>query len=452
MRGLNKNKYSKAIATVLTVLILTALIGTRSFASAAGTDAVSDRGAVSSPDTNPSEAPQAMPDGADVTAYGADGRDADDDTDAIQAALDRHDSVYIPDGTYYIDVDKALCIRSGQSLTLGENAVLQAIPTSSSLNSIIEITDVENVTVTGGTIIGDRADHTGSEGEWGMGIFILDSSDVVVRNVAVSDCWGDGVYIGGTTPSSGIVIDGVTSDSNRRQGLSVTNAVGVEITNCVFTNTSGTAPSAGIDIEPNAGETVENITVSNTVCANNEGAGLDIVGWSEHIENITVSDCTLSENGGSGLRVVNAGHLHFSHTAVIGNETGIELPRDATDVEFIDVSVDGNSLRGVSLVTTSQTSGTSDIVFESCAFTNNSQTSAGEYDGIRIDNYDQSGTIRDVTFVDCRFADNQTSKTQRFGLTVGYSDGIYGVVVERSCEFSGNVAGAYVGGNALAVL
>ncbi len=449
MKGLYRKKYAKAIVTILTVMFLTALAG-GSYASASGLFTNS----YTVEYKNSEYKAAGMPAGsADVTEFGADGGDKADDTNAIQAVLNNHDSVYIPDGIYYINVDRALQLKSGQTLTLGERAVLRALPTSNGYYSVIEISSVGDVTVTGGQIVGERSAHTGSSGEWGMGINILESNRVTVTDVAVNDCWGDGIYIGGTQqPSRDITIDGVTCDNNRRQGLSITYAVGVEVTDSVFKNTHGARPAAGIDIEPNEGEITEYITVRNTECFNNEGCGLDLMGCCERVDNITVIGCTFRDNQASGIRIVNAGQLRFEETVVTGNHTGIDIPRDASEIEFAGVTVEGNSYRGVSLVTASQDEGTSDIIFESCAFKNNSQASANDQDGIRIDNYDTSGAIQNVTFTECRFADDQASKTQRYGLTVGYSGGINGITVERSCTFSGNISGAYLGGGALTVL
>ncbi len=441
MKVLYKFRYAKTVATILTAMTLTLLIGTSSFALASGAD--SARGAATR------YAQQAT--GVDVTQTGADGRDRDDDTSAIQDALNQYDSVYIPKGTYYINVDKRLKLKSNQVLTLDENAVLQALPTSSGEYGILQIFNVENVTVTGGQLVGDRASHSGSSGEWGMGIYILDSASISIENVSIRDCWGDGIYIGGDHPSKNVTINSVTSEGNRRQGLSITNAERVEIVNSEFINTYGTRPAAGIDIEPNDGETAKNISIEDTICSGNEGTGLDIVGWCERIYGITVSGCTISNNGESGIRIVNGEQMHINDTTVSGNQTGIAIPRDANDIEFIDVSVEGNSFRGVSLITTDQIGNTTNIVFESCSLKNNSKYSANELDGIRIDNYDASGKISEVSFKGCRFVDDQSSRTQRYGLTVGFSTGIYGVVVDKSCVFNGNVTGGYLGGNALTV-
>ncbi|MBU6400812.1 MAG: right-handed parallel beta-helix repeat-containing protein, partial [Verrucomicrobia bacterium] len=64
---------------------------------------------------------------------------------------------------------------------------------------------------------------------------------------------GDGVYIGASarhpTCSDVVIRDCICAD-NHRQGISVTSAVRLLIENCRLCRTAGTAPEAGIDLEP----------------------------------------------------------------------------------------------------------------------------------------------------------------------------------------------------------
>ncbi|KKK98557.1 hypothetical protein LCGC14_2641590, partial [marine sediment metagenome] len=56
--------------------------------------------------------------------------------------------------------------------------------------------------------------------------------------------------------------------------ISVISVENLRINNCVFRNTSGHPPSAGIDFEPNRAENkLSNIVISNCISENNEGAG-----------------------------------------------------------------------------------------------------------------------------------------------------------------------------------
>ncbi|UOO37034.1 right-handed parallel beta-helix repeat-containing protein [Oscillospiraceae bacterium CM] len=388
----------------------------------------------------------------DVTSYGAKGTDRTDDTAAIQKALNSSQNVYIPGGTYYINVDVSLKLRSNQTLKLADNAILQALPTASANYSVLDISGVTGVTVTGGKIVGDRDNHSGTGGEWGMGILIENgANNVAVTNITITNCWGDGLYLGGGTAVTNIRLEGVTADNNRRQGLSITNATGVTVTNSTFKNTQGTAPEAGIDLEPNEGQVVANVTITNTVCTDNAGSGLEIMGWLERIKDVTVTGGNMSDNNDAGIYIENAENLRFNGTTVSNNYTGINIPRDAANVTFENMTVNNNRDRGVSLVTTYQQTGVNNIVFTACVFTNNSAAAANNVDGVRVDNYDGTQTITNVFFNGCTFSNTLADKTQRFGLTVGFSGGMNTVVLGSGCVFKANVSGDYLGGDALTV-
>lgn len=49
----------------------------------------------------------------------------------------------------------------------------------------------------------------------------------------------------------------------RRQGISITSADRVYISNRTITKVRGTAPQYGIDIEPNKGDSVDNVVIEN---------------------------------------------------------------------------------------------------------------------------------------------------------------------------------------------
>jgi hypothetical protein len=86
--------------------------------------------------------------------------------------------------------------------------------------------------------------------------------------------WGDGFYVEGATDTK---FCGVTADSNRRQGLSIVEANGVLVTNSVFSNTRGTRPSAGIDLEPdNPSQKIFNVRIESSKFLNNAGPGIEI--------------------------------------------------------------------------------------------------------------------------------------------------------------------------------
>ena len=67
-----------------------------------------------------------------------------------------------------------------------------------------------------------------------------------------------------------------TVTDNGRNNISVSKGDNIEIGNCYIYNAKRTAPKAGIDVEPDANETVKNISIhDNIVIANT--LGIDVV-------------------------------------------------------------------------------------------------------------------------------------------------------------------------------
>jgi len=161
-------------------------------------------------------------------------------------------------------------------LTLDLSAVvLRAIPVKELSYQIVRIHGCSNVTIIGGTIIGERDKHLASVewsvGGWGHGISIQKrSSNVQVRGTHVSACFADGIYI---EDASHVEIKSVVSDRNRRQGMSVIQVDGLVVNSCQFSNSGGTPPGCGIDLECDIdGEFIRNVLISKCVFFGNAGA------------------------------------------------------------------------------------------------------------------------------------------------------------------------------------
>src|SRR5690606_939743 len=149
---------------------------------------------------------------------------ADSDHEMIQLAIDYAYNngiagVFVPAGVYEIDAagvngDQGIGLKDGITLRLDSAAVLKAIPNDAGTYKIVRIHNISHAKVTGGTILGERNEHTGTSGEWGMGIDIRDADSVAIEGVLIKYCWGDGIYLGGSTPCRDILIENTTCDSN----------------------------------------------------------------------------------------------------------------------------------------------------------------------------------------------------------------------------------------------
>ena len=208
-----------------------------------------------------------------VKQFGAKGDNLTDDTLAIQTALNYSKNIEVPSGTYMVNAITHININSGNRLLLSNDATIKAITTSQDSYAVILCDDVDDVEICGGTIEGDRLSHTGATGEWGMCISITNgSSNINVHDIKLINAWGDGLYLNG---GNNVRTQNVTVDSARRNGYSIISAVNFRSLNDIIKNTNGTAPQAGVDIEPNYDTNkLQNIKFINTITENNLSSGI----------------------------------------------------------------------------------------------------------------------------------------------------------------------------------
>lgn len=233
-----------------------------------------------------------------VKDKGAKGNGRSDDTAAIQAAIDAaggsHGTVLVPDGVYMVEAvtKRRLTLKSNMTFKMSPGAVIKAIPNGAIRYFVLSISGVVNVTVTGGTLEGDRDKHKGEAGEWGIGLYIGPGArNITVNNLNSNNMWGDGFYVQG---ARGVTLCQVSADHNRRQGLSVIEANNMVVTHSVFKNTKGTLPSAGIDLEPNeATQKITNIQIRHSKFIDNAGGGIVIAGKNGQVSRVTISHNTI---------------------------------------------------------------------------------------------------------------------------------------------------------------
>ena len=198
-------------------------------------------------------------------------------------------------GDYIVKITK----EKGAWLTVGDNTELvidgniQLEGNVFSSCDVIKVTG-RNVRIHGkGSITGDRRTHKGKDGEWGMGIRLHGAKDVTLKGLTISDCWGDCIYISGG--SKGVKIDSCVLCGSRRQGISITKADNVTISNCHIADISGTNPQYAIDIEPNKQCVVDNVMIRNVNVTNCEGGFRAILGKKTYgnarIGKVEISGC-----------------------------------------------------------------------------------------------------------------------------------------------------------------
>jgi len=220
---------------------------------------------------------------ANAAWWGFDSKDA---TKAIQGAINSGASkVIIP----YVGIDwiiQPIKLVSNQEIIFESGVVVAAKKSSfkGKNDCLFSAVDKSNITLRGyGAVLRMRKEDYKSykiKSEHRHVLKIRCSENIAVLGLRLENAGGDGILIGTRddkrdVPNKNILIKDCTCDGNYRQGISVISADTLRIENCVLSNTKGTAPQAGIDIEPSH--------------------------WANVLADIVVSNCIAEYNGGSGF-------------------------------------------------------------------------------------------------------------------------------------------------------
>ena len=264
-----------------------------------------------------------------VRQYGAKGDGSTDDTTRIQKALDTCSNITVADGTYMVNAVTHISPNTGNRITLSNGAIIKAIATDAGTYAIIDIANKHDVEISGGTICGDRVAHTGDSGEWGHCISINTGSEkIYIHDINLVDAWGDGIYFNGCND---VKTYRVHVDNVRRNGYSLISATNFVSQSDYIENTNGTAPQAGVDLEPNtASDYLYNVVFNNLVCKNNATTnfGMSLAGTNANADYIVVNDLYCeggniginlqSDENRTGKIVLNRPTVHNSATRPIG--------------------------------------------------------------------------------------------------------------------------------------
>lgn len=200
-------------------------------------------------------------------------------TEYIQQAVDNNDVVVMPNFPVLVDW-RGINLRSNTTIIFQKKSALKMMPNNKTNYHVLGIVDKENIKIYSPRISGDRKGHTDIKGEWGHGIKIFGSKAIRIYNPVIENCWGDGIYIGRGKIAfcDDIEIKGGKLDFNRRNGISVISARNLRISDVTISNTYGTPPMSGIDLEPNReDEDLVNIHLNNIKTINNGYDGIKIV-------------------------------------------------------------------------------------------------------------------------------------------------------------------------------
>jgi hypothetical protein len=205
-----------------------------------------------------------------------------------------------------------LSIPSNTTIVFDPGVTVQARPGLGTNDKLLNLYGVSNVHIQGNNTVFlmRKAEYTSGESRHCLDI--EGSSNISVASISCNGSGGDGLYIGAGAAgySSNISVADSTFSDNRRQGMSIISAANVTISHCNFSGTQGTAPSDGIDIEPNAPENrLQNIVIEDSTTTGNAGNGIAFDPRNLNVSSTPVSIQILrnasSKNAGSGYYVTN---------------------------------------------------------------------------------------------------------------------------------------------------
>lgn len=244
--------------------------------------------------------------------------DPEKTTDNLQAAIDwavneGHCIIRLPAGHYLIGkygnniYQAGIELKDNMAFLLDKNAIIEMAPNDKWNYCAIAVTEKVNVVISGGTIIGDRENHTytprPNDGsvvhDEGHLICIQNESEyVTVENTVLGKANGDGILlVGQMGPGSSvkqITIRNNNMVDNRRQGVSIVGGTDVLIENNEIHHTKGTSPQFGIDVE-SLSYTSKDIIIRSNYFHHNRGG--DIVNTDGR--NVLVEHNILEQGEGS---------------------------------------------------------------------------------------------------------------------------------------------------------
>ena len=209
------------------------------------------------------------------------GYDPNDSTAFIQKAFDSGARKLVLDRQSGPWVTLPLKMRSNTELIIepGVELVAKRGEYKGLRDYLLELPYCTNVTIRGGagsTLRMWKKDYQGPDykhGEWRYALRIFHCENVLVEGLNIVESGGDGIGVTGKN----ITIRKCVCDRNHRQGISVFSAENLLIEDTILSNTDGTAPMAGIDIEPDhKTERLVNVVVRNCIASGNTGNGFEM--------------------------------------------------------------------------------------------------------------------------------------------------------------------------------
>jgi hypothetical protein len=275
-----------------------------------------------------------------------------DDTSVFQTALNSTAShtqiLEIPAGSYNIS---PINFPSNSNMKVDADVTVSANSGFGSSDRMLNVNS-NNVTISGAggstSVFQMPKARTASQGDgrqYRHCLGIQNASNVTVTGIACNQSGGDGIYVSAAT---NVTITKCVFDKNYRDAGSIIGRLNhINITNNVFSNTNGTAPQAGVDLEPNnPGDFVVDVNFTDNTMVNNSGDGLAISLWTldstSQPVSITVTRNHSDNNGRYGYFANNNDPSNAAGTITLNDCTTDQSGSDGANARFY--SANGASL------------------------------------------------------------------------------------------------------------
>ena len=241
-------------------------------------------------------------------------------TDGINTAIERakdegYNIVKLPKGSYLICCTGATGYDTGNGIFMPNNITLDLtdvklyVEPNNTVSKLFRIDEVENVTIFGGHLIGDKDENGSGANSGGCAIEINCSRNITITDMKIEKFTGSALWIGygfiapnERRLNKNIKILNCEISNSRMQGISIIHAKDVEVAYCMIYDIGGLAPGCGIDIEPEADWTgshpwkswVEDVFIHHNEFKNTQGEGLCFV--NDYTTDIEAADNTFDNS------------------------------------------------------------------------------------------------------------------------------------------------------------
>ncbi|MFV0536205.1 MAG: right-handed parallel beta-helix repeat-containing protein [Dysgonomonas sp.] len=227
-------------------------------------------------------------------------------------------------GGYGYESNKGIFMPNNLTLDMTDGVTLYVEP-NSVMHKLIWIDEVENVTILGGHLIGDKDSHklNSLTASGGNAIEINCSRNVTIQGVKMEKFTGSAMWVGygyiapnERRLNKNIKIQNCDISDSWMQGISIVHASGMEIANNKIYGIGGVEPGCGIDIEPEA-----------------DWSGAHP--WKSWVENVNIHHNEFKDTKAEGVCVVNSYSTDIEVADNLFDKSAIIINRDSKRIRLV---------------------------------------------------------------------------------------------------------------------